>query len=132
MLLLASGKQARREGEVFFLIPGYCRACGESGDRDEGQKVNERGFLQPRKEGREFPLASDCLTCKNVAFVAELYSHFFFFGSLSDQLSPSSSLCSLVASRVCLQPTLVGSCSAAEFDWFVRRGLNRPLNDNSS
>lgn len=76
MLLLASGKQARREGEVFFLIPGYCRACGESRDGDEGQKVNERGFLQPRKEGREFPLASDCLTCKNVAFVAELYSHF--------------------------------------------------------
>lgn len=76
MLLLASGKQARREGEVFFLIPGYCRACGESRDRDEGQKVNERGFLQPRKEGREFPLASDCLTCKNVAFVAEPNSHF--------------------------------------------------------
>lgn len=61
-----------------------------------------------RKE--EFPLASDCLTCKNVAFVAGLRS-FFFWQAVCDQLSPFSSFS--VASRVSLpQPTLFGFCSA--------------------
>lgn len=115
MLLLASGKQARREGgregEVFFLIPGYCRACGESRDRDEGQKVNERGFLQPRKEGREFPLASDCLTCKNVAFVAELYSHFFW-----QSVRPAVSL------FLPLLPRCVVCLPSTHFGWILFSG----------
>lgn len=52
-----------------------------------------------------------------------------FLGSLSDQLSPLSSLGSVAASCVCLQPTLFGFCSAAQSDWFARCGLNRPFND---
>lgn len=37
-----------------FLIPGFCRACGESSQRDgdKRKKVSEQSFLQPRKEGR--------------------------------------------------------------------------------
>lgn len=53
MLLLASGKQARREEEG-FLIPGYCRACGESRDGDEGQKVNERASSSPGRKEESF------------------------------------------------------------------------------
>lgn len=57
MLLLASGKQARREGgreRGVFLIPGYCRACGESRDGDEGQKVNERASSSPGRKEESF------------------------------------------------------------------------------
>lgn len=53
-----TGKKGR-EGEKrgarrLFLIPGFCRACGESSqrDRDKREKVREQSFLQPRKEGR--------------------------------------------------------------------------------
>lgn len=50
------GKQARRrKGEKkgerrLFLIPVFCRACGESSQRR--RQESEPSFLQPRKEGR--------------------------------------------------------------------------------
>lgn len=53
VLLLASGKQARKEGEG-FLIPGHCRACGESRDGGEGQKVNERASSSPGRKEESF------------------------------------------------------------------------------
>lgn len=66
----AKGRRERKKGEQrLFLIPGFYSASGEK----------DKSFLQPRKE--EFPPASDCLTCKNVAFVAELRS-FFLAGCL--------------------------------------------------
>lgn len=73
-------------GRGVFLIPGFCRACGESSQRDgdKRMKVNRASSSPGRKE--EFPLASDCLTCKNVAFVAGLCS--FFWQAVCDQLSP--------------------------------------------
>lgn len=49
------GGRKRKEGmRRLFLIPGLCRACGESSqrDRDKRNKVSEQSFLQPRKEGR--------------------------------------------------------------------------------
>lgn len=42
------GREKRGRG-VSFLIPGFCRACGESRDGDWRKKVS---FLQLRKEGR--------------------------------------------------------------------------------
>lgn len=42
-----------REGEG-FLIPGYCRACGESRDGDGGQKVNERASCCPGRKEESF------------------------------------------------------------------------------
>lgn len=49
------GREGEKKGERrLFLIPGFCRACGESsrGDGDKRKKVSEQSFLQPRKEGR--------------------------------------------------------------------------------
>lgn len=49
------GREEEKGGERrLFLIPGLCRACGESSqrDRDKRNKVSEQSFLQPRKEGR--------------------------------------------------------------------------------
>lgn len=51
-----------------------------------------------RKE--EFPLASDCLTCKNVAFVAGLHS--FFWQAVCDQLSPFPPLSLFLCHFTCL------------------------------
>lgn len=54
-----AGKEGGREGVfflffVFFLIPGYCRACGESRDGDEGQKVNEWASSSPGRKEESF------------------------------------------------------------------------------
>lgn len=47
-----TGKKGGRERG--FLIPGYCRACGESRDGDEGQKVNERASSSPGRKEESF------------------------------------------------------------------------------
>lgn len=53
-----AGKEGGRERGIFFyfffLIPGYCRACGESRDGDEGQKVNERASSCPGRKEESF------------------------------------------------------------------------------
>lgn len=46
------GKKGERR---LFLIPGFCRACGESSrrDRDKRKRVSERAELPPAQEGRK-------------------------------------------------------------------------------
>lgn len=53
-------------------------------ERREKESGSRASSSPGRKE--EFPLASDCLTCKNAAFVAGLRS--FFWQAVCDQLSP--------------------------------------------
>lgn len=82
---LASGKG--KEGEerrwrrhVFNtrVLQGLWWEQSKERERDEGKSESRASSSPGRKE--EFPLASDCLTCKNAAFVAGLRS---FFGRLS-------------------------------------------------
>lgn len=100
--------EKRGERRLSFLIPGFCRACGGSSqrDRDRERKRESRASFSPgRKE--EFPLASDCLTCKNVVFVAGLRS--FFWQAVCDQLSAFPpllfSLSLFLCRFTCLPPT---------------------------
>lgn len=85
----------------------------------ERERASRASSSPGRKE--EFPLASDCLTCKNVAFVAGPHSSLslfflFFFG----RLSVTSCLlfllflflCSSVTSRVSYQHSFFGFCTA--------------------
>lgn len=59
----------------------------------ERERESERRASSSPGRKEEFPLASDCLTCKNVAFVARLRS--FFWQAVCDQLSPFPPLLSL-------------------------------------
>lgn len=126
---LASGnKRGGGRERPLFLIPGYCGACGESSRerwRQETESVSRASSSPGRKE--EFPLASDCLTRKNVAFVAGLRSFFFFFfGSLSvTSCLPFlrfSLSAPLLLHESAFQPSVFRFCSAAaatEADWFL-------------
>lgn len=76
-----------------------------------------------RKE--EFPLASDCLTRKNVAFVAGLHS--FFWQAVCDQLSPFPPLSLFLCHFTCLPSNPLSLDSAqlqplqrnSEADWLA-------------
>lgn len=100
---MASGNRRvegrENRGRCLFLIPGL---CGESSQREgetrECKQVSRASSSPGRKE--EFPLASDCLTCKNVAFVAELHS--FFWQAVCDQLSPFPPLSLFLCRFTCL------------------------------
>lgn len=108
MLLFGLRKQARgggREGgRGVALIPGYCRACGESSrrDGDKRKKVSEQSFLRPRKEGRVS--ASVWLSDLQECCICDRASLLFFWQSVCDQLSPFPSFFSL-RSFVAFQPT---------------------------
>lgn len=81
----------------------------------ERERASRASSSSGRKE--EFPLASDCLTCKNVAFVAGPHSSLFFFSffwqALCDQLSPFPpfSLSLFLCRFTCLLP--------AQFLWIL-------------
>ena len=91
----------------------------------ERKWVSRASSSPGRKE--EFPLASDCLTCKNVAFVAGLRS--FFWQAVCDQLSPFPpfSLPLFLCRLTCLPSNPVSLDSArlqplqTNSDWLVRR-----------
>lgn len=95
--------------------------CWEQSKRQA--KEERRASSSPgRKEG--FPLASDCLTCKNVAFVAGLRSG--FWQAVCDQLSPfpfSLFLCRFA----CLpfKPGFFGFCHNA--NWKAQNSSQCPL-----
>lgn len=100
------GGRKKRGERHLFLIPGFCRACGESSrrDRDKRKKASEQSFLQPRKEGRVSASVwlsdlQECHICGRASLL------FFLAGCLWPAVSFSSFFSSLFLCRFTCLPS---------------------------
>lgn len=115
------GEEEGREGEMsLFLNSWALQGSGwEQSEMQRLEKESERVSRASSSPGRkeEFPLASDCLTCKNVAFVAGLCSIFLagllwpavsFFSVASRLFLPTQFLWILLGYSPCRGTQLIG------------------------
>lgn len=117
-----------RERCLFFSFLGFA-GLGVRAVRDTETKEKEwvsRASSSPgRKE--EFPLASDCLTCKNVAFVAGLCSIFFGRLAVTSCLRLLCRFTFLPSNPVSLDSARLQPLQRNSADWFLGYGPHCPV-----